>query len=221
MAPSSDSSPAANGVVPNDDPVIVEDTHDDSSEQSFSNKRISLRLDDTNFLIWKHRDPYTIDGAVSVLVDVESRFADSLHLPVGINNTSFSETNRPPDPRSDNRYSGVFPWATNMTSNSEPRQVTRSRAVPVLPNKGTPAPTLVAEDAIDSTLVDDESTPVKEPPAPELVDAPSTQGTEAAGVRVPSEASTSSHEDGSTCGLYAKLGSRSVGSSGLEGCCYE
>ncbi|KAK9034299.1 hypothetical protein V6N11_050470 [Hibiscus sabdariffa] len=181
MAPSSDSSPAANGVVPNDDPVIVEDTHDDSSEQSFSNKRISLRLDDTNFLIWK-------------------QFADSLHLPVGINNTSFSETNRPPDPRSDNRYSGVFPWATNMTSNSEPRQVTRSRAVPVLPNKGTPAPTLVAEDAIDSTLVDDESTPVKEPPAPELVDAPSTQGTEAAGVRVPSEASTSSHEDGSTCG---------------------
>ncbi|KAK9020014.1 hypothetical protein V6N11_054512 [Hibiscus sabdariffa] len=81
-----------------------------------------------------------------------------------------------------------------MTSCSEPRQVTRSRAVLVLPDKGTSAttmqdasmpssilahvPTLVVvspahiENTIDSTLVVDTSTSMTESPAlaPESID---------------------------------------------------
>ncbi|KAK9028298.1 hypothetical protein V6N11_068105 [Hibiscus sabdariffa] len=55
MAPSSNTSPAATSIFSNEGPAIIGGTRDDSSEQSFSNKRISLRLDDTNFLLWKQQ----------------------------------------------------------------------------------------------------------------------------------------------------------------------
>ncbi|GMJ03321.1 hypothetical protein HRI_004001300 [Hibiscus trionum] len=40
------------------------------------------------------RDPYTVDNAVSILIDAETRVADPLRMPIGIHNTQFYDDSR-------------------------------------------------------------------------------------------------------------------------------